>query len=89
MENKGLFPQRWYGELLEEIQRFKEEERAMSKGVTVKNAVLIGITFVAVLALILGMGVVDNTGSLMAGYPLILPSLGWLVLFVYVNRDTL
>ena len=89
MENKGLWPMRWFGELMEEIQRFKEAERALSKGVSVKNAVLIGITFVAVLALILGMGVVDNTGSLMSGYPLILPSLGWLMLFVYVNRDTL
>ena len=89
MENKGLWPMRWFGELMEEIQRFKEEERALSKGVTIKNAVLISITFVAVLALILGIGIVDSTGSLMAGYPLVLPSFGWLALFGYVNQDIL
>lgn len=84
--NNGLQPMMWFMELMEEVRRFREEERALSKGVTVKNAILCSITFVAVLALILGMGVVDSTGSLMAGYPLILPALGWLILFCYVNR---
>lgn len=87
--NNGIQPMAWFAELMEEVQRFRAEERALSKGVTVKNAVLIGITFVAVLVLILGMGVMDSTGSIVAAYPLVLPSFGWLALFVYVNRDTL
>ena len=87
--NHGIQPMAWFAELMEEVQRFRAEERALSKGVTVKNAILIGITFVAALMLILGMGVMDSTGSLVAAYPLVLPSFGWIALFVYVNRDTL
>lgn len=86
---KGLYPMAWFGELMEELQRFREEERALAHGTSLKNAILIGVTFAAVLALIFGIGVVDSTGSIMAGYPLILPGLGWLLLFSYVNRDEL
>ena len=87
--NNGIQPMAWFTELMEEVQRFRAEERALSKGVTLKNAILCSITFVAVLVLILGMGVMDSTGSLVAAYPLVLPSFGWLALFAYVNKDEL
>lgn len=87
--NNGIQPMAWFAELMEEVQRFRAEEKALSKGVTLKNAILCSITFVAVLVLILGMGVMDSTGSLMAAYPLVLPSFGWLALFAYVNKDEL
>lgn len=83
----GVQVMKWFAEMMDELQRYKEEERAISRGVTTKNAILIGVTFVAVMALIVGFGVVDSTGSIVAGYPLILPSIGWLLLFCYVNRD--
>ena len=87
--NNGIQPMAWFAELMEEVQRFREEERALSNGVTLKNAILCSITFVAVLVLILGMGVMDSTGSIVAAYPLVLPSFGWLALFAYVNKDEL
>ena len=86
---KGLYPMTWFGELMEELQRFREEERALAHGTSLKNAILIGVTFVSVLLIIIGIGVVDSTGSIVAGYPLILPGLGWLLLFAYVNRNEL
>ena len=85
MENKGLWPQRWFVEAMEELHHAKAAE----KQVSTKNAILVSITFVAVLALILGIGVVDSTGSLMKGYPLVLPSMGWIILFAYANSDNL
>lgn len=85
MNEKGLWPQRWFSEAMQELHHVKVNESRVST----KNAILISITFVAVLALILGIGIVDSTGSLMAGYPLVLPSMGWIILFAYANSDNL
>lgn len=85
MNEKGLWPMHWFSEIMQELHHVKAAE----KQVSTKNAILISITFVAVLALILGIGIVDSTGSLMAGYPLVLPSMGWIILFAYANSDNL
>ena len=85
MNEKGVWPQRWFIEAMEELHHVRVNESRVST----KNAILISITFVAVLALILGIGIVDSTGSLMKGYPLVLPSMGWIILFAYANSDNL
>lgn len=85
-EKRGVYLQAWLYEYMAE----KEGEGHYSeKKPTTKNVVLIMINVLALILIVFGLGVVDQTDSIVAGYPLIIPSFIWLTVFVLVNHDRL
>lgn len=83
---RGIYPPGWFVRWM--IEKEGEGHYAKRKPCT-KNVVLIMINVAALIMLVLGLGIVDVTDSIVAGYPLIIPPLVWLTAFVYVNHDNL
>lgn len=85
-DKRGIYPPAWFVEWM--LEKEGEGHYAKRKPRT-KNVILIMINVAALIMAVLGFGVMDQTGSLVAAYPLIIPPFIWWTAFVYVNRDNL